>query len=908
MQPAQHSVYLLQEVPRREAGWHTELSEGWTTLSHRNDDVWRGTGLLFQESSWKIMRRLATERGIWVRLRHTLFANEFWIGSIHLDPGCTQAQHRADLEQHMHKLRATTLPIIVGCDVNSPLRWAQDDSGDVQMVGRDGKTTGFADVVLGRGLSIAAPRPGQMATPTSKPRQAGRAGRHIDCICYKGTAVSGVHIVEGSHLCLGTDHEMLNVEVKIRAMKHRTIHPTRPRVWTQGPTQITHIDQSTLRKLARTCTRPKPGRSYKDPPQVRTAVAIAKRTHLASDWKAVHKARRQARKAWEQARIDEAAQGDWEQARKIRAKRNTGWDMHFAEVQGNEDPHEVVHEHLQNIYKTGSTLPELPEWTGEVRAFTTEELDSALASGHGGKAVGEDGTSLELLKGICGIEGGRTHLLEFYNQILCTGEIPEDWNRAIMIVIPKVTYPETPSDLRPLAMGSAASKVFARMLLTRTEQHIALTGPEQCSGKWRQACDFVFSIARVMQLEQEWRVGACWLKIDLAKAFDKVDRVALTSRLLQRMGMCAEYRCWYRLLQKTDAILQTGWDSSILHMQGGIKQGAVESPAFFSFLAECCLHETASRYRWSEQANTFDGLNLDSVLYMDDGVQWSKGVQGLERRIAQWATVLQEYGLAINPKKCQLYCSPFYTGERRIRIQGVEVKAADELHVLGLTFKVGITPSEMLAPLIIKTKSKFWGGLRHMLRAKTPLKGRMQLMERILGGTVLWPLAALPMDASSLGLINSLQLQLTVWIMRLCKRATESWIEFRERAYRGARSIVHRYSHKRWSTLWLERWWAYAGHRTRAHLHTTQTAATVIDAFRTRVWWIQQQRQPKTGMRHPGHIFPKLMNLERDMDEVTSGPWRERAYDRDGWRALTAEWVKRKDPPWASMRQASIEG
>ena len=178
----QHSIYLLQEVPRREAGWHTEVTDGWTTLSHRNDDVWRGAGLLFKETSWKIMRRIATSRGIWVRLRHVLFANEFWVGSVHLDPGCTQAQHREDLEEHMHRVRATSLPVFLGCDINSPLRWAQDTSGEIQMVGKDGKSTGFADVVLGRGLQIAAPRTAQMHTPTSQPRQAGRTGRHIDCI------------------------------------------------------------------------------------------------------------------------------------------------------------------------------------------------------------------------------------------------------------------------------------------------------------------------------------------------------------------------------------------------------------------------------------------------------------------------------------------------------------------------------------------------------------------------------------------------------------------------------------------------------------------------------------------------------------------------------------------------------
>ena len=53
--------------------------------------------------------------------------------------------------------------------------------------------------------------------------------------------------------------------------------------------------------------------------------------------------------------------------------------------------------------------------------------------------------------------------------------------------------------------------------------------------------------------------------------------------------MCAEYRCWYNLLRNTDAVLQTDWDSTVINMHDGIKQGAIESPAFFSFLAETCV-------------------------------------------------------------------------------------------------------------------------------------------------------------------------------------------------------------------------------------------------------------------------------------------------------------------------------
>ena len=279
-----------------------------------------------------------------------------------------------------------------------------------------------------------------------------------------------------------------------------------------------------------------------------------------------------------------------------------------------------------------------------------------------------------------------------------------------MVVIPKTSYPTDPGDLRPLSMGSAAAKVFARMLLARSEPLIRIRGPEQCSGKGRQCSDFIFVVSRLMQLEQEWKQGTCWLKVDLAKAFDRVDRRVLTQRLLERMGMCPEYRCWYNLLRNTDAVLQTDWDSTIIAMHDGIKQGAIESPAFFSFLAETCLHEASERYEWTKGENAFEGLALNNLLYMDDGLQWSRGVQGVEKRVAQWGVVLQEFGLSINAKKCQLYCSPFHTGRRTIKVQGELIYATEDLSILGLTFRVGASPSETIAPLLAKARAKFWGG------------------------------------------------------------------------------------------------------------------------------------------------------------------------------------------------------
>ena len=157
-----------------------------------------------------------------------------------------------------------------------------------------------------------------------------------------------------------------------------------------------------------------------------------------------------------------------------------------------------------------------------------------------------------------------------------------------------------------------------------------------------------------------------------------------------------------------------------------------------------------------------------------------------------------------------------------------------------------------------------------------------------------------------MGLLNGLQAQMCVWMMRVVKKTDESWVQFRERAFRGARAVIHKYSKKRWSTVWLERWRQYAGHRTRCNLHGTLNAASIIDGFRTRTWWLEQQSKPTTGLRHPGHIYPRLMNMERDMDKAAGGPWREKTYNRQGWRDLLTAWTVQKDLPWASHRQLSV--
>ncbi|CAE7504171.1 ANKRD50 [Symbiodinium sp. CCMP2456] len=122
-----NALLSFQEIPRDLSGWHTTYHGSWTLIQHRGDEVWRGTGIAYNTAAWKVMRKKATPRGIWLRLRSTE-GSEVWIG-----------------------LPPTTIPVLFSCDLNAELAWGYDE-------------------VSRRGLLAIPPPPHDFGTPTSRKR------------------------------------------------------------------------------------------------------------------------------------------------------------------------------------------------------------------------------------------------------------------------------------------------------------------------------------------------------------------------------------------------------------------------------------------------------------------------------------------------------------------------------------------------------------------------------------------------------------------------------------------------------------------------------------------------------------------------------------------------------------------
>ena len=663
-------VVGLQEVPRVDAGWKSVECEGWSVLQHRADDAWRGVAIAYNSQQWAVMRKKHCPRGIWIKLRHVQFGVEAWFGSCHFTQGCSQLQHSTEVREALEALPANTLPTLLAADTNANLGWTIGEGKQHGVAyGMDGKGVRMLEAFGHRGLAVVGVKEGHQGLPTSRPRKQGAKGNVIDMIAGARVKTGPLFIARDSHTIVGTDHEAVLCQFYLQsAGRGYKRFDCRPKHVVRDLPVSDHLDQELLQHMARTCTQARNSKGYRDSEQVKALFATAKHLKTAAAWKRAHEARRVDRVAWEQSRLDAASLGDWKEFGKMRQAPQQ-WEEHFADVNQGV-PHEKVHEHLQAIYegeplgewKSGGETPSAP--------FAMEELLEASRKGKLGRATGADGVPHELLVAIAEHPTEGPKLLAWFNTILETGSIPADWSSVVMILLAKIPKPETVKHVRPISLSSATSKLFSRMLLQKSLGLLGEPSSRQCAGKGRQATEYIFCVARLMSLEREWKAGMRWVKLDLQKAFDRVSRGKLMRLLKDRLGHSWITRAWHKLLGPTEAILQTKWSQSRMSMTSGIKQGAIESPAFFALIMDQCVEEASRRFEWGMDCPGLEGLRLREILFMDDAVLWDTDGRTLGRRLEQLATVLAEWGLQLNVEKCQLYRSPHCQSQDSVVVHG----------------------------------------------------------------------------------------------------------------------------------------------------------------------------------------------------------------------------------------------
>ena len=168
------------------------------------------------------------------------------------------------------------------------------------------------------------------------------------------------------------------------------------------------------------------------------------------------------------------------------------------------------------------------------------------------------------------------------------GEVPQEWKDATIKVLHKKKDWTECSNYRGLSLVAHAGKVLLKIVANRLGNFCKEAGilpEEQCGFRpQRSTTDMMFVVRRLQKLGRTSNTSLEICFIDLAKAYDSVDRVLLWE-VLARFGVPPRMIKVIRMFHdgmRTRVQLDDGNFSAWFNVCQGLQQGFVLSPLLFN--------------------------------------------------------------------------------------------------------------------------------------------------------------------------------------------------------------------------------------------------------------------------------------------------------------------------------------
>ena len=304
------------------------------------------------------------------------------------------------------------------------------------------------------------------------------------------------------------------------------------------------------------------------------------------------------------------------------------------------------------------------------------ETTNAIKLLKNNKAPGPDGLPSELFKA-----GGytlHTKLHELMLLIWNNEQVPADFVKSDIITIYKNKGDRSQCEnSRGISLLPVASKILTRIMLIRLCKHISeVILPETQCGfrKDRSTCDMIFSLRQLQEKCNEQNKDLYVAFIDLAKAFDTINRELLWA-VLKKFGTPPKFLAVLKQLHDNTAaaVLAYGERSEPFTVEIGVKQGCVIAPVIFNiFMATITIlfHQSTALEDMISISFRFDGnlfnikrlqartkTTINHILelqYADDCALVAHTPEALQRSLNAIAGLYESMGLKMNTTKTEI--------------------------------------------------------------------------------------------------------------------------------------------------------------------------------------------------------------------------------------------------------------
>ncbi|GJZ02917.1 reverse transcriptase [Tanacetum coccineum] len=160
------------------------------------------------------------------------------------------------------------------------------------------------------------------------------------------------------------------------------------------------------------------------------------------------------------------------------------------------------------------------------KPVTVCEVYDAVSQMHPSKAPGPDGMTALFYQKFWNIVGPTT--VNVVTEFFRTGIMPPNINKTLITLIPKVPSPESLKDLRPISLCNVIYKIISKVIANRLKGVLPTLIDETQSAfvTGRMITDnaiVAFEVFHWLKNKRSGRKGAMALKVDMSKAYDRVE-------------------------------------------------------------------------------------------------------------------------------------------------------------------------------------------------------------------------------------------------------------------------------------------------------------------------------------------------------------------------------------------------
>jgi hypothetical protein len=280
-------------------------------------------------------------------------------------------------------------------------------------------------------------------------------------------------------------------------------------------------------------------------------------------------------------------------------------------------------------------------------------------------APGPDGLNPAFYKrfwSLCGVE-----LFHAGVAWLEQGSFPEQIMATNIVLIPKKENPETMKDLRPISLCNVLYKIISKVLANRLKPLLShcISQEQSAFVEQRSIVDNVMIAAEIihhMKCKTRGKMGEVALKIDISKAYDRVDWNYVKS-IMVKMGFHDKWVRWMSMCMESVhyQVLVNGESVGPVRPKRGLRQGDPLSPYLFII----CAKGLSGLLKKSESRGEIHGIKvcrgaplLTHLLFADDCFLFCRADESECNRLKEVLTKYEEAsGQAINLQKSEIFFS-----------------------------------------------------------------------------------------------------------------------------------------------------------------------------------------------------------------------------------------------------------